>query len=604
MNQMPSRARFGRMSGLALALTLIFALLLSGCAAPAAAPAAEEAPAADAGSAEAESGDAYVTVFGETLPEGALPYDQQVYRTGFNNTANATTFDFFAAVYQRYCATDHFSTTFGDVLVELDKDFNLVPAAAESWDVSEDGRTWTFKLKPGQVWSDGTPLTAYDYEATFRLGASPDHGWDFAWFHSFLGPGGIKNWSKVVAGELPVEELGIRAVDDLTLEVESEEPFPPLPGTMKFSWVMQKKALEEHGPLYNSDLATHVTSGPFKLVEFDPGNRIVIEANETYKGYRPPRLKRIECTFMAPETMFLSFENGDIDQVGADLLTPADFELIQADPALSENYLRHFGDFRTDYLMFDTFNPPFDNLDVRKAFAHAVDRDAIVKNIFTEIKAMPAHSMLMPGFPSSDVDGDLAEYQAFNCEVAQQHLADAGYPDGEGFPKQELWLRGETPAIAAVYQGVAASISECLNIDIEVANQDGKVYTDAMNARPTELTLGGISYGMDFLDPANLLGIWVSSGRHSWKNDEFDQMVSDASGLVGDPETRDQMFRDAEKILVDDVGGVFIAHRFAGDIVQPYVQGEAIREPDSYGIAGFHWGNDSLISNIYIAETE
>ena len=105
MNQMPSRAGFGRMSGLALALTLIFALLLSGCAAPAAAPAAEEAPAADAGATEAESGDGvYVTVFGETLPEGALPYDQQVYRTGFNNTANATTFDFFAAVYQRYCA--------------------------------------------------------------------------------------------------------------------------------------------------------------------------------------------------------------------------------------------------------------------------------------------------------------------------------------------------------------------------------------------------------------------------------------------------------------------------------------------------------------------
>ena len=226
-------------------------------------------------------------------------------------------------------------------------------------------------------------MTAYDYEATFRLGASPEHGWDFAWFHSFLGPGGIKNWSKVIAGEVPVEELGIRAVDDLTLEVETEEPFPPLPGTMKFSWVMQKTALEEHGPLYNSDLATHVTSGPFKLVEFDPGNFIAIEANETYKGYRPPRLKRIECTFMSPDTMFLSFQNGEIDQVPADKLTPADFELILADPVLSENYLRHFGDFRTDYLMFDTFNPPFDNLDVRKAFAHAVDRDAIVENIFT-----------------------------------------------------------------------------------------------------------------------------------------------------------------------------------------------------------------------------
>ena len=212
--------------------------------------------------------------------------------------------------------------------------------------------------------------------------------------------------------------------------------------------------------------------------------------------------------------------------------------------------------------------------------------------------------MLMPGYPSSDTEGELAEYQAYDCELAQQHLADAGYPDGEGFPSLEMWLRGEAPAMAAVYQATAASIAECLNIDIEVSNKDNKVYIDAMNAKPTELQFGAISYGMDFLDPANLLGIWVSSGRHSWKNDEFDSMVAEASVLVGDPETRDQMFRDAERILVDDVGGVFIAHRFAGDLVQPYVQGEQIREPDSNGIAGFHWGNDSLISNIYIAETE
>ncbi len=196
----------------------------------------------------------------------------------------------------------------------------------------------------------------------------------------------------------------------------------------------------------------------------------------------------------------------------------------------------------------------------------------------------------------------LSDYQKFDCPAAQQYLADAGYPDGEGFPKQEMWLRGEGPAMAAVYQATAATIAECLNIDIEVSNKDYKVYVDAMNARPTGLTLGAISYGMDFLDPSNLLGIWVSTGRHSWKNEEFDKLVNEASVMVGDPEKRDQMFRDAERILVDDVGGVFIAHRWMGDLFQPYVQGSAIREPDKFGITGFHWGNDSRISNIYIAE--
>ncbi len=515
-----------------------------------------------------------------------------------NINQSASTFDFPVAVYNRYCLADLFQ----DTLVSLDKDFNVIPGAAESWDVSEDGKVWTFHLRPGQVWSDGTPLTAYDYEATFRLTATPEHGWDFSWFYSFLADGGIKNWSKIIAGELPPEELGVRAVDDLTLEVETEDVFPPLPGVMKFAFTLQKKALEEHGPYYNSSLETSVSSGPFVLAEFDPGNKIAVEANPTYKGYRPPLLKRIECTFMDPSTFFAAYQNGDIDVVGYGALTPADFELILRDETMSSNYLRHFGDFRTDYLLFDTFTEPFSNLDVRKAFAHAVDRENIVASVYGEIKAMPAYSMLMPGYPSSDTEGALRAYQNFDCDLANEHLAAAGYPGGEGFPDQVMMLRGEAPAMAAVYQAVAASISSCLNINMEISNVDRKIYMDALNAKPTELTFGAVDYGMDFLDPANLLGnVWKSGGRHSWKNDEFDSLVTEAAGMVGNPELRDQMFRDAERVLVDDVGGIFIAHRWAGDLMQPWVQG-TIRDPDSQGITGWHWGNDQDIAQIYISE--
>jgi len=587
------------------------ALLLTAC--PAAAPAAEEAaaPAAEeaaeeAGSEEATGGeevamDPMMTIYGEELPADAVPYEQQVYRVACSNTANQTTFDFMVAVYQRYCGGD----LFNDTLVELDKDFNVVPAAAESWDVSEDGRTWYFHLREGQVWSDGTPLTAHDYVATFRYAAEPEHGWDFTWFYGFLGPGGIENWNAVIAGELPPEELGVEAVDDLTFALTTEGVFPPLPGVMKFSFALQAKALEEHGGLYNSNPETHVSSGPFMLEEFDPGNRIVLVPNPTYNGYRKPRVSRIEYIYMSPGTEFAAFQNGEIDNVGYEVLSPADFELILNDEVMSQNYLRHFGDFRTDYLIFDTYTEPFNNLDVRKAFAHAVDREAIVSNVWGEIKAMPAYSMLMPGYPSSDTEGTLHEYQDYDCDLANEHLTAAGYPGGEGFPALEMWLRNESPAMSAVFQASAASIAECLNVDIEVSNKDNKVYNDALNAEPTELQFGAVAYGMDFLDPANLLGnVWHSSGRHSWKNDEFDRLVTEASSLVGDPEGRDQMFRDAERILVDDVGGVFIGHRWQGNLVQPYIQGDSFRVPDSQGIAGFHWGNDSSISDLYIAETE
>ncbi|MEZ4606163.1 MAG: peptide ABC transporter substrate-binding protein [Deinococcales bacterium] len=474
------------------------------------------------------------------LPDDAADAEMQVLRVPCDNTRNEVTFDFAVSVYQRYaCISDLFQ----DQLVDLDQNFTVQPASAESWAVGEDGKTWTIKLRDGLMWSDGTPVTAYDYEATYRLSATPEHAWDFTWFYSFIGPGGIKNWDKVIAGEMSPEELGVKAIDNLTLEMITEDVFPPLPGVLNFGFLLQKKALEAYGPYYNNDPATSVSAGPFVLKEFDPGNRIVVEANPNYTGYRPPRLQRIEGIYMNPATFFAAFQNGEVDRVPYEYLTPADFAIIEQDPALKDNYLRHFGDFRTDYILFDTFSPPFNDLNVRKAFAHAVDRDAIVKNVYGEIKAMPAHSMLMPGYPSSDTQGDLAEYQAYDCDLAKDYLTQAGYADGKGFPKLEMWLRGEGPAMAAVYQATAASIAQCLNIDMQVSNKDGKVYMDALNAKPTELQIGAVSYGMDFLDASNLLGIWVSSGRHSWKNEEFDRLVSEASTIVGDDVRRDQTFR-------------------------------------------------------------
>lgn len=538
-----------------------------------------------------------VTVFGETLPDDALPYSQQIYRLPCSNTSTQVAFDFAVSAYQPICSSDLFS----DALITLDKDFHVRPLAADSWEPTADGLTWHIKIGEGQQWSDGVPLTAHDYVAAYQLSANPETGWDFAWLYSFLGPGGIKNWNRVIAGELPPEELGVVAVDDYTLAITTEDLFPPLPGVLKYSWPLAAHALAEHGPYYNNKPETSVSSGPFMLESYDPDIELVLVANPMYRGRRPPRLARVEHVYLAPGTEFLAYQAGAIDNIRYDFLSSADFELIFADLVMSANYLLSFGDFRTDYLLWDTFNPPFDSLDVRKAFAKAINRASIAGNVFGVNRAIPAHSMLMPGFPSSDTEGLLDHYQAYDCPAAREHLAQAGYPDGTGFPKQEMWLRNEPPSIAAVYQAVATSISECLNVAIEVSNKDGKVYMDALNAKPTELAFGAVSYGMDFLDASNLLGIWVSTGRHTWLNPEFDRLVGEASSLVGNPERRDRMFRDAQEILVDDVGGAFIAHRLQGNLVQPWIQGNTIREPGAHGIAGFHFGDDTVISNIYVS---
>ena len=540
---------------------------------------------------------ANTTVHGLVLPADALPYSEQVLRIPCSNTRNEVTFDFSVSVYQRYCNSD----LFNDTLIEFDKSYTPQPGTAESWSVADDGKTWTFKLYEGLMWSDGTPLTAHDYVATFRLSASPDHAWDLAWYYTFIDKGGIKNWDAVIAGELPVEELGVRAVDDLTLEIVTKGVFPPFPQIMKYASTLQKKALEEHGPYYNNDPATSVSSGPYMLETFDPGNKIVVVANPHYTGYRPPRLARIEGIYMSPATFFIAYLNNEIDTIGSNELSPADFATINRDPELKNNYLRP-GMVGSDYLFFDTYNPPFDNLDVRKAFAHAINREAIIKGIYGEIKAMPAHSMLMPGFPAADVAGELAEFQRFDCGLAKEHLAAAGYASGDDFPPQVMWMRNESPGMAAVYQATAASIAQCLGVRIQVSNKDSKIFMDELDRRPTGITLGVVSYTLDFVDPTNLLGIWESSGRHSWRNENFDRIMDEASGLLDDPERREQLFRDAERILVEEVGGAFLAHRWAGNLYRPTVRGEGIREPGPNGTYGAHFGNDTNISTLYIGK--
>jgi ABC-type oligopeptide transport system substrate-binding subunit len=128
-------------------------------------------------------------------------------------------------------------------------------------------------------------------------------------------------------------------------------------------------------------------------------------------------------------------------------------------------------------------------------------------------------------------------------------------------------------------------------------------FMDALLARPTSLPFYGVDYGMDYLDPANMLGtLWKSDGRHSWRNAEFDDIATRANSLVGDPAAREQLYKDAERILVDDVGAVFYFHRIQGNLFQPYLQG-AFRDLNAQGLPGWQWYNLWVWGSLYIDNT-
>ncbi len=542
--------------------------------------------------------DANKDVYGRDLPEDAAPYDMQTWAALCDSTRTETSVSSVVSVYQRICGDTNIFDLLGDPLVNLDENLNLIPGAAEKWEPSADGASWIFYLRPGQVWSDGTPLTANDYVASYRFMVDPKNAYDFVW----MWQGTIKGWSEAVAGEIKPEEIGMEAVDDLTLKVTTDGARPYLPGTLYFWPPMQAAALAAHGPSYIIDPKLSVSSGPFMLKSFEAGTKLVLEANPTYKGYRPPYLKTLIGNYGDQlNGSFLAFQNHDIDRMPYVHLSPADFQVIAADPVLSKHYLPNFGDFRTDYLFFDTYTAPFDNVKVRQAFAHALDRESIVKNVIGEQFGIPAYSFLAPGFPASDTNGDLHKYQQYDCAAAKTLLADAGYPDGKDFPAQELKLRGETESRAQWWIASAASISDCLGVTITVNNMEFASFQEALLARPTSITFGAISYGMDYLDPSNMLGVWVSTGRHSWRSADFDTLVQDANVLVGEPEKRLQMYKDAEKILVEDAAGVFLVHRIQGDLIQPYVAGECFR-PDAQGVSAWHWGNDWCWGTFYITK--
>src|SRR5205814_1517810 len=146
-------------------------------------------------------------------------------------------------------------------------------------------------------------------------------------------------------------------------------------------------------------------------------------------------------------------------------------EIIARDPTLQKESHSQPSDFRTDYLFFDTQNPPFNNVKVRQAFSHVVDRDELIKQIIKPSQGVPAYSFLMPGFPASNSQA-LKDIQSYDVTKAKQLLAEAGYPGGKGFPKITLWLRNEPPVRQAVGQAIAASIKQNLGIEVEVSNKE------------------------------------------------------------------------------------------------------------------------------------
>ncbi|MBI4553948.1 MAG: peptide ABC transporter substrate-binding protein [Candidatus Latescibacteria bacterium] len=503
----------------------------------------------------------YVNRLGIPLPPDAAPPEEQVL-TMF--TLDNPYMEWFKTSY-KVASPAVFLVS--EPLIRVDHNFDLLPAAAERWDVSPDGRTWTFRIRRGLVWSDGTPLNAHDYVYSFRRAADPNTGYDYGWYYL-----PIQNWDAVSARRKPLEALGVRALDDLTFQVTTDAPAPYLPALLIYSYVSPKRAITRYGDAWSTRPETSVSSGPFLLKEWSKGERIVLESNPAYRGPFRPYLERVIYKVYivgVPPPVLAAYEGREIDST--DLTTQAEVARVYSDPQL-RGQLNNYTDFMTYYLTMDTYRSVFKDKRVRQAFSHAIDRDALCNSALKHF-GVPAYAMLPPGFPAASQER-LASIQRYDPALARRRLAEAGYPNGRGFPVLEMWLRNEGTVPRTAAEAIQAMLKRVLNIQVEIRNIEAKAFMDALNTHRIVLTM--VPYQYDYFDPSNLLGLWMSNGRHAWKNDEFDRTVQRANALIGNEKERMRLYQQAERLLVEDVGGVFLWHPRVNQVWRPYLISPAL----------------------------
>lgn len=520
---------------------------------------------------------------------GLAPVSQQFFST-YNNSVGATfkALDFYETVYSRAPNADEFNIA----LVRLNNNFKIVPGAAQSWSQTSP-TTWEFKIRPGIMWSDGNELTANDYVETFRYSADPKHAWDFTWFWS----GVIKNYTEAVAGKAPVNSIGVGVgKDKYTFVVTTEGPVAFIPAAMLYSQPLSAAGLAKYGNgLYNLNPATVITCGAYTLRSFDPTAHVVLEPNTKYTGPFKPYLKYQIGKIYAGTDQLPLFQTGAIDatQVGTPGLSPTDLAIAKKTPRINKLHVYiNPGDFRIYYVFFKTKAKPFNNMKVRQAFAHSVNRDAIIKSLLAPL-AIPAYGYLAPGYPFA-ITKPLEKYTNYNTALAKKLLAEAGYPGGKNFPTVTLSYPANENLSPTLTQSVVQALADNWNTvlfggspTILLQELDNTTFYQKMEHVPTQLDMGFATYGMDYFDASNMLSVYKGGGRHDWDNAQYDKLLAEGAAAFNKAK-RQEIYTEAQVLLTKEAPGVFIWHGLYAFLYWPFIQGPGLAKND-LGYDGLEW---------------
>jgi oligopeptide transport system substrate-binding protein len=453
-----------------------------------------------------------------------------------------------------------------------EKSSKPVAAAAEKWQVAEDGLVWTFFLRDGLTWSNGEPLRAADFIASWRRALDPQLAAEYAYL---LHP--IRGAASYNRGDS--RELGVEAPDDRTLRITLERPTPYLPAlTANPIWFpVNLRALEKHGPPTQRGSAwtrpgNLVGNGPFILAEWSPNAHVKVVRNPAYWDASAVRLDGM--TFFPTENQDVDERNFRAGQV--DITSELPLGKVDAYRRDAPQSLRLDPFLETFFLRFNTTRKPFDDARVRRALSMAIDRGLISRTLLRETRA-PAPHYTPPecaGYTSrSAVPTDV--------NAARRLLAEAGFPEGRGFPAVEVQVRNDA-LHSRVLETIQAMWARELGIQVTIAPVEQKTWI--ANQQSLNYAISSARWVGDFVDPVTFLDMYVGGGTNNWTgwaNAEYDAAIATAAD-ARDESDRHASFQRAEKILLDETPIAPIFFGVRGYLINARVEGW---EP---ALLGFH----------------
>ncbi|UXH45096.1 peptide ABC transporter substrate-binding protein [Rossellomorea vietnamensis] len=458
-----------------------------------------------------------------------------------NNGAEPTSFD-------PPIGFDSYSWTALNNLMEgmtrLNANHEPEAAMAEKWDVSEDGKVYTFHIRDNAKWSNGDDVTAGDFVFAWKRLLNPDTGSPAAFLGYFIEGGEAFNTGKGSA-----DDVKVAAKDDKTFEVTLTSPqayFLSVIANPAFFPINEKVATEN--PEWFAEADTFVANGPFKLTEWEHDSHFVMEKNDQYWDKDSVKLDKVHWAMVNDtNTDYQLYKTGELDT--ADV--PADL----SKQLFEEGKVNVEDQAGTYFYRFNLEKEPFQNQNIRKAFAMAVDQQQMV-DFVTKNKEKPAYGFVSKGFkdPSGkdfrEANGDLVKTDVEEAKaLLKKGMEEEGY---DKLPEVTL-----TYSTSDTHQKIAEALQqmfkENLDVDVKLANMEWNVFQDEQKALKFQLSRS--SFLADYADPINFLENFQtghSMNRTGWSNENYDKLIQQAKNEADEAKRFDMMY-EAEKILMDEM---------------------------------------------------